>query len=338
LQSIRRYEYGTCVSEFNDLRANPRSSLEGQALYARKILSELKQKESQTTADKSRGYWGAANCLPFKPFDRMSVPNKCWIISNESSTIETECIAEVMGQVIGAPCVVLGDNEETTISQSCIGAVYLCLFQQYLERGQTEMSYDEFIRSFQHQHQQRPNAPTGNTTPTSSPSPRPQPVEEQQRTPRASRRRPSLIPSPHVHFSLDRGSSGDSTPTLRNRTNRAISSVSALLLKEEESLQDLDATPKLRQRQRSVSLSASTVYSSPPSSTFGQVLSPPTSLHSELTNEGEEETNLIRTQFSSINSSDEDLWLFYGTMLEEYVRLWNSIQRNRTTPTIPSPE
>ncbi|PWN35015.1 uncharacterized protein FA14DRAFT_171713 [Meira miltonrushii] len=334
LQSVRRYEVGTCVSEFNDLRANPRSTLEGQALYVRKRLSELRQKDSQTTVDKTIGYWGASNCLPFKPFDKKSIPNKCWITSNETSKVETECIADVMGQVVGAQCFLNGGNEELAIPQSCIGAVYFCLFQQYLDRGQPEISYEDFVRSFQ--QQQSLHTPTGSTTASSSPTAsHTTMVEEHQRTPRASRRRPSLFNSPHVHFSLDKGSSGDSTPTLRNRANRAISSAAAML-KDNDSIQDVESTPRLRQRQRSVSLSASTIYSSPPSSTFGQVLSPPNSLHSELTNEGEEDLHRISTEFSSIDSSDEDLWLFYGAMLEEYVRLWDSIHRNRTNTIKPS--
>lgn len=334
LQSVRRYEFGTCVSEFNDLRANPRSSLEGQALYVRKNLSEMKQKDTKAAVDKTIGYWGASNCLPFKPFDKISIPNKCWISSNESSKVETECIAEVLGQVVGAPCFINGGNEDTGISQSCIGAVYLCLFQKYLDRCQTDTSYEEFVRSFQ---QHKPyTTPTGSATVASSPTTSTTTMmEEHQRTPRASRRRPSLFYPPHVHFSLDKGSSGDSTPTLRNRTNRAISSASAML-KEDESIQDVESTPKLRQRQRSVSLSASTIYSSPPSSTFGQVLSPPNSLHSELTNEGEETLTRINTAFTSINSSDEDMWLFYGAILEEYIRLWDSMDRNRSNNTKPS--
>lgn len=335
LQSVRRYEQGTCVSEFNDLRANPRTSLEGQALYVRKRLSELKEKEEQTSIDKSNGYWGASNCLSFQPFHKKRIPDKCWIISNENSKVETECVADVMGQVIGAPCFINSGNNNTGITQSCIGATYFCLFQQHIDRGKTEISYEDFVHLLQ-QKQLAYTISTRSPTPISSPTTSNTTLmDEHQRTPRASRRKPSLFPSPHVHFSLERGDSRDSTPTIKTRVNRAISS--AALLKEEENIQDVDTTPKLRQRQRSVSLSASTIYSSPPSSTFGQVLSPPNSLHSENTNEGDEEPKRINTEFTSINSSDEDLWLFYGALLEEYARLWDSVQRIRTNFTLPSP-
>lgn len=341
LESVKRYEYGTCVSEFNDLRANPRTTLEGQSLYIRKMLSELRQRgreEVETIRKKHKNeYWGASDSLPFQPFDKISIPERCWVISDKASKIEVGCTAEVLSQVIGAPCHInRHDSEgESKVSRSCIGAVYLCLYQQYLDRNSTKISYQEFIRSLEQPTSPTPSSSSVSPTSTTSSSTN---IDEQQRTPRASKRRPSMLRSPHVHFSTEKegDEEGESTPTLRNRSNRAISSVVSILLKEEASMQDLDATPRLGQRQRSVSLSASTIFSSPPSSSSNvdQMFSPPSSSINEASDESEEknqsqsrEPDRIKTDFYSINSSDEDFWLFYGAMLEEYVRLWNVNQQ-----------
>lgn len=73
-RGIWRYEHGTRVSEFTDLRANPRCVLEGQALEMRRRISELKLAEhlvctsKESYAHRNDAYVGGS--LTFDPHER----------------------------------------------------------------------------------------------------------------------------------------------------------------------------------------------------------------------------------------------------------------------------
>lgn len=116
-KGLRRYENGTRVSEFNDLRANPRCVIEGQALGIRRVVSQvMAQDRHRSLKVREKTYQGAAGWLGFDPCDVHIMPSR-WFAWGQVHGIES--IIGIFAQVLGAPVVVAECC--TSNSEDCAG-------------------------------------------------------------------------------------------------------------------------------------------------------------------------------------------------------------------------
>ena len=116
-KGLRRYENGTRVSEFNDLRANPRCVIEGQALGIRRVISQVMAQDRQRSLKvPGKTYQGAAGWLGFDPCDVSLIPSR-WFAWGQVHG--SESIIGIFAQVLGAPVVV--DECCTSSSEDCVG-------------------------------------------------------------------------------------------------------------------------------------------------------------------------------------------------------------------------
>jgi hypothetical protein len=137
-KGLRRFEGGTRVAEFDDLRANPRCIIEGQALQIRHITSQIKHQDRGSPSPRVNEYRGAAGCLPYSPYDASLKVSKWYTWGKAAGN---DRIAEVYAQVLGAPimadevevkgCVQGLDGDGVSVDQvtrPSIGACYIAAY------------------------------------------------------------------------------------------------------------------------------------------------------------------------------------------------------------------
>lgn len=319
-KGLRRFEHGTRVAEFFDLRANPRCIVEGQALHLRKIVSQINAQGWVASPADALEYRGAAGCLAFDPRDTtLRLPQ--WYSWGRAAG--NERIAEIYAQVLGSPIIAdeaeveaCAEGEDKVISKmhqvtrASWGACFVAAF--LLEQGGPSACFRTCIDSL--------------------------------------RERVAMAGSPHrPHVHRANGSlecvhedDGDSNltseetlcPTTGGRPRRSLtvcvqasaSTAQSLAPRERSSSVNAPTTSSCSSCGENAS-STTSVRSSPRKCSLPAVpLAPQSTPVVSLTPPVEEQSSARSGRSAlQLGEPDEDMWQFYGSMLEEYIRLSDMI-------------
>lgn len=349
-KGLRRYEQGTRVSDFSDLRASPRCIIEGQALALRRAYAEIKsmdhidKKEALTMTN---GYFGAASSLNFDLFDSSVLPSR-WLTWGKPAG--NACLANVFCDVLGKSFFVgqedlhaaaLSDEQgcqqsETAmehVSRAALGACYLAAFVVHCAgmdaKEQAKQDFSAFVKSS--------SVPQVGIPAASSFSGRlgqldicaqHLPSSDDQTTPRPWWRGRAWPGEDAVVDTTSTGSEAQERHLQRGPVEADQPEGSATLLTA--TMQGNSSPSSSSGSCFQMSLSNNSTM---PSDEDG------TNAHYEHDNrsayhhEAEQDIykradgRTVEGQVICSAESDSDLWMFYATMLEEYVRLSDMIQR-----------
>lgn len=158
---LQRYEGGIIVSEFSDLRANPRCLIEGQAMATRAIFGRIATKDraeresngnevlkraTPLSTDFATGKLGTGQALGFDPYDLTLTPERILAWGEVAST---EAIAQCWANVLGGRWVVpAGEHELLAAKGACFLALATIEAQQARAQGDRSFQgFAPFIRS-----------------------------------------------------------------------------------------------------------------------------------------------------------------------------------------------
>lgn len=321
---IWRYEHGTRVAEFTDLRANARCLLESQAMDIRRRMSELKSAElaskerfsALVTARLSDGdreslYRGAADCLSFDPFDFSLVP-KGWLVHGELTS--SLLLGDVFCKVLGTPLLALtasraslstnrsesdADSEAAAAAASPVnlGASFFAMhaLQNRIHEGDVADDFVSHIRKLLGCH--------------------------------ANHTEPKCIGTPMTSCNKAEDS-GLLTPRPRARSLSAIVSRPRPIISGMQSPYSpgLQTTPQVHQQSPqplSTDKAAPSLSRLQEHPTQQDVLQFPVADRLKARGDGTEEYS---GQFQ-IGEPDHDFWTLYGALLEEHIRIANIVER-----------
>jgi hypothetical protein len=325
-KNLRRYENGTRVSEFSDLRANPRCVVEGQALHLRKMVSLLRAQDDASSklysSHQTRVYKGAADCLGFDPCDLSVLPDT-WIIWGRAAG--NMHFAEVFSQVLGATILVdaadykLHDDEheqqgaasyrqvEPIPSRASVGACYLAvyLFDQH-NKSEGRNNFHSTIEALKR-------------------------GETSEGMHRVQTRRKSTLASVTEGVVYGECDNTVLSPThhlcpIPTQRVRSVTTSNAYYSRP---------LPSPTQRERSSSTANTSVMTHPTSSSSYHLVTSPVSSEvsspQSMTSKGphmppsetleDRRGEMDHRMLIKLAKPDYDLWEFYGAMLEEHIRL-----------------